>query len=90
MILKIALFCCQVTEGSDAGDKESSVSEVHGDVPSRTAAPSQASTMMPTSYDKNTSVTGDGKNKSVGTAMSHWGFFKLLKSSTTLKESTAQ
>ncbi|KAJ7393492.1 Alsin [Desmophyllum pertusum] len=29
-------------------------------MPSRTAAPSQASTMMPASYDKNTSVAGDG------------------------------
>ena len=40
------------------------MSEAHqGDIPIRTAAPSQASTMMPTSYDKNTSVTaGEGKD----------------------------
>lgn len=52
----------QVTaaEGSDAGDKESSVVEnAQGDTTNRTAAPSQASTMMPASFDKNTSVVGD-------------------------------
>ena len=46
---------------SDAGDKESSVHEGHPEMPSRTAAPSQASTMMPTSYDKNTCALGDGQ-----------------------------
>lgn len=59
-------LCCQVTaaEGSDAGDKESPVVEnAQGDMTNRTAAPSQASTMMPASFDKNTSVAGDGKYK---------------------------
>ena len=52
----------QVTEGSESGDKESSVLEgQQSDNPNRTAAPSQASTVMPLSNDKNTSVTaGDG------------------------------
>lgn len=62
------LFCCQVSaaEGLDAGDKESSVVETaQGDTTNRTAAPSQASTMMPASFDKNTSVTGDGKSKDI-------------------------
>ena len=44
----------------DTGDKESSLLEAQAEMPSRTAAPSQASTMMPASYDKNTSVAGDG------------------------------
>ena len=59
-------LCCQVAaaEGSDAGDKESPVVEnAQGDMTNRTAAPSQASTMMPASFDKNTSVAGDGKYK---------------------------
>jgi len=50
----------QVTEGSDAADKDSTVFEAQGDISSRTAAPSQASSMLPSSYDKNTSVTADG------------------------------
>lgn len=45
----------------DAGDKEVSVHEGHPEMPSRTAAPSQASSMMPTSYDKNTCALGDGQ-----------------------------
>ena len=35
--------------------------EAHAEMPSRTAAPSQASTMMPSSYDKNTALGGEGK-----------------------------
>ena len=35
--------------------------EAHAEMPSRTAAASQASTMMPSSYDKNTALGGEGK-----------------------------
>ena len=68
-------LCCQVTaaEGSDAGDKESSVVEnAQGDMTNRTAAPSQASTMMPASFDKNTSVAGDGKYKFIDLLSWEW------------------
>lgn len=50
---------------SDVGDKEGSFVEAHGELPSRTAAPSQASTMMPASYDKNTTTQGDGSCKGI-------------------------
>lgn len=55
------LYYWQITDASDIGDKESSMLEAHSEMPSRTAAPSQASTMMPASYDKSTSLAGDGK-----------------------------
>ncbi|KAL9971302.1 hypothetical protein ACROYT_G023811 [Oculina patagonica] len=51
----------QITDASDVGDKESSILEAHAEMPSRTAAPSQASTMMPASYDKSTSLGGDAE-----------------------------
>ena len=35
--------------------------EAHAEMPSRTAAPSQASTMMLSSYDKSTALGGEGK-----------------------------
>ena len=44
--------------------------EAQGDISSRTAAPSQASSMLPSSYDKNTSVTADGE-QSRGTTCRH-------------------
>ena len=51
-----------MTDTSDYGDKESSVPEAsHAEMPSRTAAPSQASSMMPSSYDKSTTLGGEGK-----------------------------
>jgi len=50
----------QITDTSDFGDKESSVPEAgHAEMPSRTTAPSQASTMMPSSYDKSTTLGGE-------------------------------
>lgn len=52
----------QVTDMSDVGDKEGSFVEAHGELPSRTAAPSQASTMMPAIYDKNATTQGDGSS----------------------------
>lgn len=55
------MCCCQIADTSDFGDKESSVPEAHAEMPNRTAAPSQASTMMPSSYDKNTALGGEGK-----------------------------
>lgn len=59
---------------SDVGDKEGSFVEAHGELPSRTAAPSQASTMMPASYDKNTTTQGDGSCKGISFA---WGYLLL-------------
>ena len=50
---------------SDVGDKEGSFVEAHGELPSRTAAPSQASTMMPASYDKNATTQRDGSCKGI-------------------------
>ena len=59
---------------SDVGDKEGSFVEAHGELPSRTAAPSQASTMMPASYDKNTTTQGDGSCKGIPFL---WGYLLL-------------
>ena len=50
----------QVSEGSDGGDKEGSVIESQADLAYRTTAPSQASTLMNTSLDKATGLTGEG------------------------------
>ncbi|XP_068700491.1 MORN repeat-containing protein 1-like [Montipora foliosa] len=50
----------QVTDGSDTGvDKESTVADQAqpGEIPNRPSAPSQASTVFPTSYERN--ITGD-------------------------------
>lgn len=49
----------QITDTSDYGDKESSVPEAHAELSNRTAAPSQASTMMPSSYDMGKTLDGE-------------------------------
>lgn len=57
--LSKTLESIQVTDMSDVGDKESSFVEARGELPTRTGAPSQASTMMPTNTTTQADVSSD-------------------------------